>query len=337
MNILRKFLFPFSWLYGTITALRNLFYDKGWLKSTSYNLPVVCVGNLSAGGTGKSPMIEFLIEFLKNEYRVGVLSRGYKRLTNGYIEVLTDSTADQVGDEPRQFKQNFPKVKVAVCEDRRTGIEQLKKEVDIVLLDDAFQHRKVTASTNIILSTFDNLYLNDSMLPAGNLREYASGAQRADFIVVTKCPENVPYATLQEIEFKMKLMSHQRLYFAKIGYESMIHGISEKLPLAYLEDKPFTLVTGIANPKPLLEFLQHKEFNFEHKKYPDHHYFSDSEINRLKEKDLIITTEKDFMRLQARLDKFAIYYLPIKTIILNEQESFFKEAILKQIRSFSGN
>jgi tetraacyldisaccharide 4'-kinase len=337
MKFIRKLLFPLSWLYGGITALRNLFYDKGWLSSTSFTIPIICVGNLSVGGTGKSPMIEFLVEGLKDHHQVSVLSRGYKRKTRGYLEVTTESSVSEVGDEPLQFKQNHPDVKVAVCADRRYGIEQLRKGTDVILLDDAYQHRRVKPYISILLTTYDNLYIHDHMLPTGNLREYSSGADRADFIVITKCPERIAYAKLQRLQYDLKLKPHQKIYFSRIGYDSSIYGKTEELPLDYLSDKPFTLVTGIANPKPMIEFLRSRNFKFEHKSYPDHHPFSTSDINELNEKGIILTTEKDYMRLQDRLDKFALYYLPIKTLILNEQEVFFKNSILEMIEDFKNS
>lgn len=335
MNILRKLLLPFSLLYRSILALRNLCFDKGWFESKSYTTPIICVGNLSTGGTGKSPMIEYLISFLKEDYKVAVLSRGYKRKTNGFREVLIDSKAEDVGDEPLQFKQKFPGIMVAVCADRQQGIEKIRIKADVILLDDAFQHRKVSASTNILLTTFNDLYIHDMVLPAGNLRESKSGAKRADLVIVTKCPEKHSYAKLQEIQYLLNLKPAQKIYFSKISYDESIYGVSETLPLSYLLDKNFTLVTGIANPKPLVEFLKQNQFNFEHKKFPDHHHFSNSEIKNLKEKEIILTTEKDFVRLQPRLNKFAVYYLPIKTVILREQEKFFKEFIINEIENFS--
>ncbi len=335
MKLLRKLLLPFSWLYGSVLALRNLFFDMGWFESKSYNKPIICVGNLSTGGTGKSPMIEFLIGFLKEEYQVAVLSRGYKRKTKGFKEVFANNTVEEVGDEPLQFKKKFPNVTISVCENRQEGIEKLKVKADVVLLDDAFQHRKVKASTNILLTTFNDLFYKDFVLPTGNLRESKAGANRADVIVVTKCPEKVSYARMQEIQFEMKLKPHQRIYFSKIGYAENIIGISESLPLNYLLNKNFTLVTGIANPKPLVNFLKEKNYSFEHKKYPDHHHFTTSEIEELRGKEIILTTEKDFVRLQPKLEKFAIYYLPIKTIILKEQEPFFKEFIIEEIEKFN--
>ncbi|PVW16997.1 tetraacyldisaccharide 4'-kinase [Marixanthomonas spongiae] len=331
MKTLRTLLFPFAVLYGWVTGFRNYLYDKNILKSKAYNLPIICVGNLSVGGTGKSPMIEFLIETLQDDYKIAVLSRGYKRKTSGYLEVLPSHTAEETGDEPLQFKKKFPKVTVAVCADRRTGIEKLKQKAEVILLDDAFQHRKVTVDTNILLTPFHDLYINDYMLPTGNLREPRSGAERADIIVITKCPDKVPYSKLQEIEFKLPLQEHQKLYFSSIGYDGLIYGKTETLPLEYLTDKHFTLVTGIANPAPLVKFLKDKGCRFEHDSYADHHHFSAEEIEKLKEKELILTTEKDFMRLQHKLDKFALYYLPITTKIKNGQEAFLKETILQRV------
>ena len=331
MKLLRLVLFPFAILYGGITSLRNYFYNKGWWESRSYTIPVVCVGNLSTGGTGKSPMIQYLASFLQTDYDLAVLSRGYKRKTSGYREVLLSSTVEEVGDEALQFKQNFPDIRVAVCEDRREGIEKLQHHCNVILLDDAFQHRKVKPSTTILLTPFSDLFLEDYMLPTGNLREPRSGVKRADIIVVTKCPDGVAYAKLQEIQFRMGLLPHQRIYFSRIGYDSKIYSKTETLPLEHLLDKEFTLVTGIANPEPLVAYLKRREYRFTHEKFPDHHNFSSHSIKMLQKSELILTTEKDYTRLQPRLDKFAIYYLPIKTVILNEQEDFFRKAVISSI------
>ncbi len=329
MNLLRKLLFPFSLLYGGITALRNFLYNKGFLKSKLYNFPVICVGNLSTGGTGKSPMIEFLISFLKDNHQIAVLSRGYKRKTTGYREVLKSSVVEEVGDEPLQFKHKFPEITVAVCEDRQIGIEKLQKVADVILLDDAFQHRKVKASLNILLTSFDKLYSNDCMLPTGNLREPKFGAKRADIIVVTKCPENISDSEIENIKQKLRPKKHQQIYFSKIGYSPEIMNETETKPLGYLNDKEFLLVTGIANPKPLVEFLNKEGLNFDGKFFPDHHNFTPSEIKELKKHFLILTTEKDFMRLQALANDTKIYYLPISTVILNNAEASFKKRVKK--------
>lgn len=334
MMLLRKILIPFSLIYGGITATRNYLYAKGWWERTSYDLPVICIGNLSTGGSGKSPMVEYLIDFLQKDYRIAVLSRGYKRKTSGFLEVFDDSTPEDVGDEPLQFKQNFPKVTIAVCADRRTGIEKLRSKADLIILDDAYQHLKVRASFNILLTPFDDLFIDDFVLPTGNLREFRSGVKRANMVVVTKCPEGVAYAKLQEIQFRLNLNPEQKLYFSKIGYDKFMHSSTESLQLSYLSGKSFTLVTGIANPKPLVDFLNRKEFQFKHEKFADHHEFTSSEIQRLKEKEIILTTEKDYIRLEPKLKKFALYYLPIKTRILNKQEEFLKETIIDHIDRF---
>ena len=331
MKIVRKILFPFAVLYGWITGFRNFLYNKGILESREYETPIVCVGNLSVGGTGKSPMIEYLISFLKDEYRIAVLSRGYKRTTNGFIEVTTAHAAEQVGDEPLQFKTKFPEITVAVCADRREGIEKLQNAADVILLDDAFQHRKVKPAVTIVLTPFHDLFIHDWMLPTGNLREPASGSKRAHCLVVTKCPANVPYAKLQEIEYVMPIYNHQKLYFSKIGYATHIHSTSETQPLSYLKDKRFTLVTGIADASPLVQFLSDGNYTYQHEEFADHHNFSEAEIADLKEKEIILTTEKDFMRLQHKIEKYAMYYLPIETVFLKEQGVFFEEFIKKSI------
>ncbi|NND87822.1 MAG: tetraacyldisaccharide 4'-kinase [Flavobacteriaceae bacterium] len=332
MAFLRKLLFPFAVLYGAIMRLRNYFYDKGWLKSMSFDIPIIAVGNLSVGGTGKTPMIEYLIEILKDDYQLAVLSRGYGRKTKGYRTVEVDSLAIDVGDEPLQLKQKYPAVEVAVCEARKNGIPKLQKRSEVILLDDAFQHRSVKASRYILLTAFDDLFINDHILPMGNLRESRKGAKRADLIVVTKCPPKVPYATLQKIEFVMPIQEYQKIYFSSIGYDDRIYGVSESQPLSYLKDKPFLLVTGIAKSAPLVAHLRSMGLDFEHQNYKDHHNFTSEDINRLKKEELILTTEKDYVRLYPKLEKFAMYYLPIKTKILKDQELFFEETIRQMIR-----
>ncbi len=323
----RKILYPFSILYDGITRLRNFAYDQGWKKSTEFKIPVVSVGNLSVGGTGKSPMIEHLVSFLKDDYQIAVLSRGYRRKTSGYLEVSELSTTEEVGDEPLQIKRKFPEITVAVCVNRVEGIQKLQTTAELILLDDAFQHRKVKPAFSILLTPFDDLFMDDLVLPAGNLRESNKGFERADLIVVTKCPERVAYAKLQEVQFRMKLKEYQSIYFTTIGYSDQIHGSTELLPLNYLNDKKFTLVTGIANPVPLVSFLKKQGLNFNHLKFADHHHFTTNEIDTLQQEDLILTTEKDFQRLSYRLDKKALYYLPIRTEFLYDREFAFQQEL----------
>lgn len=322
MNKLRKILFPFSVVYDGATLLRNLLYDKGYLESTSYDVPVISVGNLNVGGTGKSPMIEYLISILKKEHTVAVLSRGYKRKSKGFQLLEKHHTVEEVGDEPLQFKLKYPNVIVAVDADRRNGINKLKEKATVILLDDAFQHRKVKPFFTVLLTSYSDLYINDLLLPAGNLRESRSGAKRANCIVVTKCPENLSYAKQQQIQYDLNLELHQHVYFSTIAYASVIQGIEEVKHLDFLEDHPFTLVTGIANPKPLLDYLTDLNLKYDHIEFRDHHNFSGQEISRLDEKEIILTTEKDFMRLKDKIKKAALYYLPISVSFLNKEEGF---------------
>lgn len=328
MKFLRKLLFPFSLIYGGVTALRNKLYDIGWLKSHSYKLPIICVGNLSTGGTGKSPMVEFLVSSLKEKYQVSVLSRGYKRQTKGYREVMISSTVAEVGDEPLQFKRKFPDLTVAVCEIRSAGIDKLKSSSDIIVLDDAFQHRKVNPSFSILLTSYGDLYVDDCVLPAGNLREPRSGANRADLLVVTKCPEVLSTTEMDSIKRKLKPKMHQQVYFTKIVYSEDIKSYETTLSLMSLKNKRFTLVTGIANPKPLVAFLENHNLQFDHKSFSDHHHFSASEINMLDREGIILTTEKDYMRLQPFINKAELYYLPITIGFLNNtSEDFIKKIV----------
>lgn len=323
MSTARKLLYPFSLLYGGITMLRNKLYDEGIFKSHAYDLPVIAVGNLSVGGTGKSPMVEYLISLLKNEHKVATLSRGYKRSTSGFRLLNGSETAAEVGDEPLQFKNKFPEVQVAVDEDRSHGIEELLKTSapEVIILDDAFQHRKVTAGLYILLTPYGNLYSKDLILPAGNLREPRSGAKRADIVVVTKCPEDLTKEEQAEIAKELSLDSDQALFFSSIAYSETVLGESS-FPLEELKDHSFTLVTGIANPQPLVDFLKRKALEFEHRAFPDHHNFSASEVKELQAADFILTTEKDYMRLKNELPPNNISYLPISTRILDASEEF---------------
>ncbi|WP_160131139.1 tetraacyldisaccharide 4'-kinase [Kordia antarctica] len=337
MRRLRLLLFPFSIVYGGIVFLRNWLFTKGWLKSKSYDFPVICVGNLSVGGTGKSPMIEYLIRLTKDEYKVATLSRGYKRKTTGFLVANAETTASDIGDEPLQFYSKFKdEIIVSVEAERTAGIEALRNlpiAPDIILLDDAFQHRKVTAGFNILLTPYHDLYVNDFMLPAGNLREPISGAKRADLIVVTKCPTNVSENEMLQITQKLRPKTDQKVFFTTIAYAEMIQNETEKISLASLKQQEFVLITGIANPKPLLKHLNDEQLQYVHLKFPDHYNFSESDIKTIKQKagnKRILTTEKDFMRLQGMLD--SLYYLPIEVSFLAE-EMDFKEKIKVFIKS----
>jgi len=340
MKLLRFLLFPFAVLYDAITRIRNWFFNLGVLKSTSFDIPVIAVGNLSVGGTGKSPQIEYLIRLLKDNYKIAVLSRGYKRKTEGFQLVNDTHTAEDVGDEPLQFYKKFKKdITVAVDADRTNGIQQLLQNdipPQVVLLDDAYQHRKVTASSYILLTKYNDLYVDDFVLPTGNLRESRRGAKRASVIVVTKCPEDLSKSEQGKIVRKINPKSYQKVFFTTIAYDEDLKG-TEELAISDLKDKEVLLVTGIANPKPLLNFLEEKEVRFIHLNFPDHHNFTQQDISTIKkafdellsEQKIILTTEKDYMRLEGKIDN--LNYISIKSKFLSEEKAF-DSLVLEEIR-----
>ena len=318
MKFLRYILFPIIPIYYIVTWTRNKLYDLGWKKGKSYSFPIICVGNLSVGGTGKSPMIEYLVRLLKTDYKVATLSRGYKRKTLGFKLADLNDSAKTIGDEPFQFYNKFGSdVLVAVDANRQHGIENLRNltnKPDIILLDDAFQHRKVQAGFNILLTAYNDLYCNDFVLPTGNLREPKNGAKRADIIVVTKCPENISIQQKEQIKIELQPEANQLVVFSSIIYSKEVFLAEKSLKLTQL--KSFTLVTGIANPKPLLEYLQGLNLEFEHISFKDHHSFSEKEIAELAVLDCILTTEKDYMRLKDEIVlKNNLFYLPIEIIM----------------------
>lgn len=316
MKLIRYLLLPIVPIYYLVTWLRNVLYDAGIKQSTSYDFPVICVGNLSVGGTGKSPMIEYLIRLLKSKYQVATLSRGYKRQTEGFVIADKNATAGSIGDEPFQFYQKFEDVIVSVDADRVHGISQLMAlpiPPEIILLDDAFQHRKVKAGLNILLTAFDDLYTEDILLPTGNLREPKRGARRADIIVVTKCPADLSEEKKQEIVLKINPKGKQEVFFGFITYAKSVRNSMVGLDLEALKDRAFTLVTGIADPKPLVDYLKSLGLEFEHLKFKDHHDFNANEIATLKQRSLLVTTEKDMVRLQPHFSQaHNLYYLPIE-------------------------
>ena len=324
MKILRYILFPVVPIYYFVTWLRNILYDLGIKSSKSYDFPVICVGNLSVGGTGKTPMIEYLIRLLHNDYKIATLSRGYKRNTKGFVVADTTATASSIGDEPFQFYKKFKDIIVSVDADRQNGIAHLRNlqpQPNIILLDDAFQHRKVKADFNILLTAYGNLFTDDWLLPTGNLREPKSGVKRANVIVVTKCPNNLSESEKKTIVEKIQPLQHQSVIFSHIVYSKLVYNQKGEKPLEDLKSKPITLVTGIANAEPLVDYLKEKGLNFEHLNFKDHHEFSDTDIQNLKSKACMLTTEKDYVRLQPHFEnEQQLYYLPIETKIDNDAQ-----------------
>jgi tetraacyldisaccharide 4'-kinase len=332
MNLLRKFLFPFAILYGFITSIRNFLFDKGILKSYSFDIPIIAVGNLSVGGTGKTPQIEYLIRLLSPKYKVTTLSRGYKRQSKGFVLADSNSNAEILGDEPFQFYTKFKNIQVAVDADRKNGIEQLLSQPEkpqIILLDDAFQHRKVKAGFYILLTSYGDLYSDDYMLPTGNLRESRRGANRADIIIVTKCPVNLSLDEQNKIKEFLPSQKdkgkNQELYFSFIDYDELVYSEDKTMKVSEIRNADKLLLAGIAKPNPFFAYLQAE--NDEKLVFPDHHHFTESDINTIKNKSqnkIIITTEKDFVRLKGSIPKAQLFYLPIRSSFLSSSEKFDK-------------
>ncbi len=336
MKILRNILVPIVPFYWFITWVRNRLFDYGTMSSKEYTIPIVCVGNLSTGGTGKTPMVEYLVELLQPNYKIAVLSRGYRRKSKGFMMANKETTVEDLGDEPFQMHKKYQDLIVAVDNDRRNGIEYLmnmENPPQVILLDDAYQHRKVKAGLSILLTTFQNPYFKDIVLPTGNLREPKSGSKRADVVVVTKSPLNITEEKRIQIKKNLKLTSNQDLYFSSIDYVDVLLGDQQSMTFEELEKEKFTLLTGIANPKPLVKFLSAKKLNFEHCKFPDHHNFTNAELSTLKEKGLIVTTEKDFVRLGMLSKNNKVFYIPIKTKI--QENLSFEQRIFEFCKNYS--
>lgn len=320
---MRFLLLPFAILYGLGVRLRHFLYDRGWLSSKRYSFPILCVGNLAVGGTGKTPMVEYLVRLLGQE-QVAILSRGYRRKTRGFVLADDSATAMTLGDEPYQYHRKFPRATVAVCESRQEGIERLLENPHFkyIILDDAFQHRKVQAGTNLLLTSYDKLYTQDFLLPVGSLRDIRSRARKAQIIIVTKCPE-LTQAEQEKIIQQLKPLPSQKVYFTSIAYSDRVYSHEDSQALKDFIATPFTLVTGIANPTPLVDFLEKQGASFEHLAYSDHHHFSNRELELLRQKGRILTTEKDYVRLEGALS--TLYYLPIETQFLNDQRLIFND------------
>lgn len=328
MILLRKILFPFAVLYGFITSIRNFLFDQGILKSYCFDLPIIAVGNLSVGGTGKTPQIEYLIRLLSEQYKVATLSRGYKRKSEGFILADETSDAEILGDEPFQFYTKFKNIQVAVDANRKNGIEKLlsqQQKPEVILLDDAYQHRKVKAGFYILLSSYGDLYRDDYILPTGNLRESRSGAERANVIVVTKCPSDFSEVEMANIKSKLKIGVTQELYFTTIAYDEFIYSETGVKAVKDIENSDKLLLAGIAKPASFFAYL--KVGNDVCMTFPDHHHFSENDILDIKNKSLnkiIITTEKDYVRLQGRIPADQLFHLPIKSQFLSGEEDFRK-------------
>lgn len=345
---IRLLLLPIALLVGIYIRLRNLCYDRGWLRSASFNLPVICIGNLSVGGTGKSPMTEYLLSVLSPVFETAVLSRGYKRKTSGYLLAHEKATALDLGDEPMQFYRKFPGVAVAVGEERVEAIPQLLHDrpmTQVILLDDAFQHRAIRAGFNVILTDYANPYWHDTYLPTGDLRDNPSSARRADIIVVTKCPENLTVEQKNKIINHIKPLVYQRVFFTCIAYGIPYHVIHRN-QLVLHKQMEALLVCGIANPLPLKNYLEQQLASYFEKNFNDHHIFSIDDWKEIVEKfyemdapqKIILTTEKDAVRLEKfgnLLNDLPMYVLPIRHRFLFEENVQFDAAVGAYVQHFS--
>ena len=320
MNIFRFLLFPFAIVYMLFTSLRNVFFSWGIFKEQTYDVPVLGIGNLSTGGTGKSVAINYFIERYKSKFAVNILSRGYGRISKGFQLGASTSTANDIGDEPLMFLKQHTEIRVGVCNNRRKGMEHLlelpwSKKPPVYLWDDCFQHRWVRPSCMLLLTTFDKPFTRDYLLPVGNLRELSEGMTRADAIIVTKCPHDITESQKNAFKDRLQLGSHQSLFFSKIRYADYIVNSERRISLGILEKISFVLVTGIADPSQLLDFLNRKFLEFEHLKFSDHHIFSDKDIEHIKSKSngrMVLTTQKDYVRLSPKFNSDLLFYLPIE-------------------------
>lgn len=363
---IHKWLYPASWIYGAVVKMRNKLFDCETLRSVSFDAPVICIGNLSVGGTGKTPHTEYLINLLRNEYHIAVLSRGYKRRTRGYFLADSESTARTIGDEPYQMYTKFPSITIAVAENRRHGIEKLlaltKPPVEVILLDDAFQHRYVKAGLNILLTDYHRLFCDDKLLPAGRLREPISGKNRTQIVIVTKCPPDMKPIDFNIITKRLDLYPYQSLFFTSLRYGDLQRvfldfepknkaiRLDDSLSLSSLGDMNVLLVTGIASPASALERMNECAKSVDSLSFGDHHNFTRRDLQQMKERflklpegqRLIVTTEKDATRLlnHPKLDeeiKPFIYALPIEIEILQNQQDNFNQSIIDYVRENTRN
>jgi tetraacyldisaccharide 4'-kinase len=341
MILLRILLLPFAWAYDLVTSLRNTLYDRGIKPSVKFQLPVICVGNLSVGGTGKTPLVEHLIRLLQDQYTVATLSRGYGRKTKGFRMATESDSASTIGDEPFQFYSKFKdRITVAVGEERALAIPTIMQEntkTNVIILDDAFQHRKVRPSLSILLSDYNKPFYTDYILPAGRLRESKQNAERADVVVVTKCPAELPDDEMMEIESSIRQYTEKPVFFTTIRYGNPVPFSNASLS----QMKNIILISGIANSKPLEEYVKRNYVMKDHLRYQDHHFYTIQDLERFiniykKETDLsFLTTEKDKVKLdipefRTQIEGLPLFYLPIEVEFVKSGEEF-DEIVLNHV------
>lgn len=353
---INEWMLPLSWLYGLGVKLRNQMFELGILKSRSFDIPVISIGNITVGGSGKTPHVEYLIRLLKDVTKVAVLSRGYKRKSKGYVLADNNTAMEDIGDEPFQMKTKFPDIHVAVDKSRCHGIDMLTeneetKDTSVILLDDAFQHRYVKPGINILLVDYHRLIIYDKLLPAGRLREPQGGKARADIVIITKCPKDLKPMEYRVIIKAMNLYPYQQLFFTTLEYDNMhaIFGGKERTIESIGKEENILLLTGIASPKQMLYDLGEYSDNITPLTFPDHHCFRSKDIERINETfarmpspKIIVTTEKDNARLHG-MDglsdevKRNIYTLPIKIKFMLDQQEEFNNKIIGYVQKNSKN
>jgi len=343
----RILLLPFSFLYWMVIAIRNWLYNKNIIPSTSFGLPIICVGNLAVGGTGKSPMVEYLVRLLKDQLKVATLSRGYKRRTKGYALADDLSTALEIGDEPMQFHVKFPDISVAVGEQRLEAIPQLlhdRPNTQTIILDDAFQHRAIKAGLNILLTDHSNLFTRDFYLPAGDLRDLKSEYKRAEVIVVTKCKPDLSINEKEKIIKEIAPRNGQTIFFAAMEYGQPYHIITHAR-FSLTENTEVLLVSGIANPRPLKSLLEKYSKTYYMIQFSDHRIFTIDDLKdvnkRFKAIDsvnkIILTTEKDAVRLvkfNAEIADWPLYVIPVRHHFLYGEGDRFDHGVINFIKNF---
>lgn len=344
-SFVKIFLYPFALIYGAVVWLRNRLYDSGVFASIEFSPPVICVGNLSVGGTGKTPHVEYLIKLLQYRFRVATMSRGYKRRTQGFLLADAETNALRIGDEPMQYHMKFPELVVSVAEERITGIPRLlqrRPDVEVVLLDDAFQHRSVKAGVNILITDFSKPFYKDHILPIGTLREKRGAYKRADIIIVSKCPPGLSRQQAGEMVHNIKPFPHQQVFFTGIQYDA---------PYDFFTKEPITvkgtnvvLVCCIAKPEPLVNYVRGLASDVHTLSYADHHYFLSRDLEEIKaaydnweaDNKIIVTTEKDAARLQLHEEKLKewaiqIVVLPIEVSFLFNGGNEFDNVVLNYV------
>ncbi len=350
--ILKKILlFPFAVIYGIITSFRNLLYDWNILKSKSFDVHTICVGNLAVGGTGKTPHVEYLIKLLQNEFKIATLSRGYKRKTTGFIHADNNSTALDIGDEPLQYKTKNPNLDVCVDANRVNGVKKIlafPEPPKVIILDDAFQHRALNSELKIVVSEYSNLFLNDCMLPAGTLRESKNGIKRADIIIISKTPDKTTAIEIRNVIKDLKPLAHQQLYFTWLKYGELVGFQNPTETIDTLNDLfryRVVLFTGIGNPTPMLTYVKEYASEVKHISFPDHHQFTIQDIADIRAEldafeggnKIVVTTEKDAMRLKGSdlqdiANTLPLYVLPIE-VDFKDKTQEFNETIINYVRT----